>query len=73
MTTEILHTLVEQVAECIVEKLAHILQINTAEFTKRKFMQSNENMNRAFDDFAQYYFNTFRWRKVSTGTKRADL
>ena len=73
MTTEILHTLVEQVAECIVEKLAHILLINTAEFTKRKFMQSNENMNRAFDDFAQYYFNTFRWRKVSTGTKRADL
>lgn len=26
-----------------------------------------------FDEFAQYYFNNFRWRKVTAETKRADL
>ncbi len=73
MTTEILHTLAEQVAECLVEKLAQVFQINTTEITKRKYIQFDEYEYRTFNDFAQYYFDKFRWRKVTEETKRANL
>lgn len=35
--------------------------------------QSKSGDQTNFDDFARYYFDKFRWRKVSADTRRADI
>lgn len=35
--------------------------------------QSHSDEQTKFDDFARYYFDKFRWRKVSADTRRSDI
>lgn len=48
------------------EAIKLLLQRMTEQTKSQTSLQS-------FDEFAQYYFNNFRWRKVSVQTKRNDL
>lgn len=58
---EILHYLVSEVDE-IIKRLDKLSQDKN----------TKENVP-TFDDFAQYYFENFRWRKVTAGTRYRDV
>lgn len=57
------------------ERIANSLEAIAAFLYKniKEQPESIEKKSQTFDEFAQYYFDKFRWRKVQMDTRRSDL
>lgn len=57
------------------ERIANSLEILTTLLSRFAETPQNEQPvceQKTFDEFAQYYFTTFRWRRITADTRRAD-